>query len=230
MKQKYLNCLFILFGLLNVILMIIFLTINSFNIYNFTLFLIGLLPTFIWFISLILIKIYKNKTTLRRVLNILSIILIIVYIPFLFIWLILYSLTKSFNPENDINNYQQYSYNDYFPIDIPSNYIDASFYHSYPFLQAGEEIILYLKLEKQEILNYKNQFILYNNEIHKDMLSSFPISYRNTPYESNVIDNNFDIYIIESTCDDSTYCNHGLNKHVTLNENTNEIVFYYHKW
>lgn len=191
--------------------------------------LLGFAPSLMFLFLIILSSLLKNKEVFLRVMKIISYILIIPYLLYLMFVFFVYIALFSDNPEVSLDSYRYNKEINYFPKNIPNNYVDAKYYHKYPFMQGGEEIILYLKLDDERFLEYKNNLDNKNLERNKEMVDIKSKFYCNTPYEKGITDQ-FTLYTIESKCDKSGYCNHGLDKHILINEEEKEIIFYYQNW
>lgn len=169
----------------------------------------------------------KNKYGNSKILNIFIVIssfpfLILIFLAVMFIVVII-----SLAPDKKLSKYRYNDYINYFPKEIPKEYEAASYYRTYGFWQGGDFIVLYLQLDSDSISDYKSKFEKINVKRHDDMKSNF--TYFNTPYVEGIT-SDFKMYTVESKCDKSGYCNHGLDKHVVINENTNEIIFFYGNW
>lgn len=186
--------------------------------------LLGIAPSLIFLILTIILNVFKEKTSLISIIRIISYILLFLYIFYFMLVYFCYIAIMADNPEVSIESYNYNKKINYFPKEIPKEYEDVAYYHKYPFMY-GEKIILYLKIDEQLIKEYKKEF--ENKTVEREKNMSKYVEYSNTPYEDKSTEG-FDWYIIESKCDDSNYCNHGIDKHVRINEETNEIIFYYH--
>lgn len=188
--------------------------------------LLGFAPSFIFLIFTIILNVFKDKTSLITIIRIMSYISFFLYIFYLMLICFCYIVIMADNPETSLESYTYNKKINFFPKEIPREYVDATYYHQYP-LMYGEKVILYLKIDEQSIREYKEE--LGSKTVERDKNMRTYVEYSNTPYEDKVIDE-FDWYIIESECYDSRYCNHGIDKHVRIKEETNEIIFYYHDW
>lgn len=201
--------------------------IKEINIKYIIIIILGILPTLVGIILVIISTMYKEK--LKNLIKILSILLIIPYLLYIGFWFFTLCLIVAVNPEIKISSYEKHDFLSSFPSKIPDNYENASYYHSYPFLQGGDNYILYLKLDSNAIKNYEAYFNLKQIEPNKDM-NIANILYINTPYEKSYLDEYFKAYFLKSECDNSGWCNHGIDEHVMINVCTNEIIFYYDEW
>lgn len=184
------------------------------------------------FLILLFLVFLENKFNENKIVKIIVRIflfpyfLIVSYINVLLI-ILFFTIVRIFYPNTYLFEYRNYDWINYFPKEIPKYSKDAKYYHAFPFLQGGEEIILYLKLDNESIINYKNEFEKKSIKRHQSM--KYTVNYLNTPYEDKAT-NDLKVFTIESICDDSGYCNHGVDKHVAINEKNNDIIFYYGSW
>ena len=124
---------------------------------------------------------------------------------------------------------------DYFPKKISKNVEKTMFHYNPQFLQGGEIFSLYMKCDKNIIKEYDKKYKKYkleDNSVEKQEIKKFNISFLYyTPYNKNydkVDDLTF--YLLYRECDESGYCNHGRIKLIAIDENSNEIIFYYENW
>lgn len=231
LKQIFLNSKFsFILGTINLIifLVLISLTIDEFHITYSLIIILGILPSFFYYLIVFLANKFSTQYRRKRIVNLIAIWSIIPYLIYLFFWTCFLFITIALTPEVKLSSYKHYAILDYFPEKIPENYIDASYYHTYRFLQGGEKFILYLKLDSDLIEEYERAFKGKSIEPHKNIPKEK--FYENTPYSDKSLNDDFNIYYLETNCDNSGYCNHGFDKHVVINNNTNEIIFYYQSW
>lgn len=230
LKQIFLNSKFsFILGTINLIIFLFSISLIEEFHANYILFIIlGILPSLFYFLIVFLANKFSTQYRRKRIVNLIAIWSILPYLIYLFFWTYFLFITIIITPEVKLSSYKHYAIIDYFPEQIPKNYIDASYYHIYRFLQGGEEFILYLKLDNNLIEQYEREFqeksVDPNENIYKEK------SYKNTPYSDKNLNNDFRIYYLETDCDNSGYCNHGLDKHVAINSKTKEIIFYYQSW
>lgn len=184
--------------------------------------LVLVLPSICFFSYANTISKYKKGKILANI--IFPIIVIIPYLFYVIISIFFIGFIAVENPDTKLSQYKQCL--DYFPKEIPDNYKEAKYYHSYPFLQAGEETMLYLKIDEDYINYYRKKYQDKTVRLHKD--ASDPYEDRYQDFVS--ITKDFDLYLLDSSCDDSGYCNHGREEYILINEDTNEILFYYSAW
>lgn len=230
LKQIFLNSKFsFILGIINLIIFLILISfIDEFHTNYILIIILGILPSFFYFLIVFLANKFSAQYRRKRIVNLIAIFSIIPYLIYLFFWTCFLFITIAMTPEVKLSSYKHYAILDYFPEQIPENYIDASYYHTYRFLQGGEKFILYLKLDSVSIEQYDSVFKEKNIEPHKNIPKEK--FYENTPYSDKSLNNNFHIYYLETNCDNSGYCNHGFDKHVVINNKTNEIIFYYQSW
>lgn len=189
--------------------------------------------------SIFLIFLVKNKKIKLKIANIVQIIIIIpsiIYFCVLSFCSIFIQLSDG--GVNSIKNYKRvYNYYefDYFPKKISKNVEKTMFHYNPQFLQGGEIFSLYMKCDKNIIKEYDKKYKKYkleDNSVEKQEIKKFNISFLYyTPYNKNydkVDDLTF--YLLYRECDESGYCNHGRIKLIAIDENSNEIIFYYENW
>ncbi|MCX4364181.1 MAG: hypothetical protein OSJ70_00210 [Bacilli bacterium] len=204
-------------------LMIISLILAILNCGNKAFFLIFM---FYSLLSMLLVFL-KNKYENSKFLNIFIVISSFPFLILIFLALMFIGVIISLTPDKKLSKYKYSDYINYFPKEIPKEYEAASYYRTYGFLQGGDFIVLYLQLDSNSISDYKSKFEKINVERPENTETNF--TYFNSPYEKGVT-SDFKMYTIEAKCYKSGYCNHGLDKHVVINENTNEIIFFYGNW
>lgn len=130
-------------------------------------------------------------------------------------------------PVTDINSYKKIVYDDlleYFPKDIPQNAVNAQFYFSPAFLQAGEYLHLYYVDEtmtsKLFVEKYHDKAILASDEKLHSMMSSPLLEKRDDL-------NDFIIYIIKNESKDQSYPYPPEFILVAFNEKTKELFYKY---
>lgn len=211
-----------LLGAIHLIIIIVYLFSKDKILFKIIFSLVLVLPPISFFSYANTISKYEKGKILANILF--PIIVVIPYFFYLIIIIFFFGFIAVENPYTNIRSYEQYL--DYFPKEIPDNYKEAKYYRSYPFLQAGEMIILYLKMDRDYINYYREEYQDKTVRLHKDA---------SDPYKSNYQDfvsitKDFDLYLLDSSCDDSGYCNHGREEYILINEDTNEILFYYSAW
>ena len=217
----------VLIGMVNISMLIfVFSDVNEINVSYIVLALFGLMPFIISLIFVFLAYKMRNKTGVKTAINIISLFYIVACAIYMFVWLFVYAIVAAMNPATNISSYEYNEHFDYFPKEIPDNCIDVAYFYRPGALQGGTTKLLYLKLDEKDIQKYKKT--AQKRAIDKETNSHR--HYHNTPYEDKEISSDFTTYVLEAECDDSGWCNHGLDEHIAINEKTNEIIFYYENW
>lgn len=199
-------------------------------------FLVSFIPLFIFLIIIILS--YRFKEKYKKVLKLISVIISLLLVFYYFISLFVCLLLSATNPVTDSKYYNYYVTGErlekVFPSKIPSNAKNVEFYYAPKFLQSGTNYSLYYiddSMTKEKFdKEYKNKSIWIGHKeeyTEKDGLLSAVFAYTPAYYEN---ENDYIIYLIEGSCDDSGYCNHGDFLIAAFNEKTNEIVFSSEQW
>lgn len=121
-----------------------------------------------------------------------------------------------------------------FPKDIPTNAEEVNFFYSPDFLQGGSSIALYyidkdMTIDKfDEKYKFKAEWVGYFED-YNDKDGLLTGAFLNTPAQYNN-ENDYIIYLVNSRCDNSGYCNHGNFLFTSFNKNTNEIIFKSENW
>lgn len=206
-------------------------------IYRYKVLLWASLP----FIVCLILAVLKNKhysnNKVKGAINVISGLLIFINFMFFCVLSIGYVIWKGESPKLNIKYYtnyiERYDYvKDIFPKDIPNNVTNAEFYHIPGFLQGADEIVLYYVDKDLNIEEFdrkykdKTEWIGYKDDYYqKEGLLVGSLLY-------NKLDNDkdFKIYLFDSYCDDSGYCNHGYYILVGVNENTKEVIYKTSNW
>lgn len=193
------------------------------------------------FIVCLIITIFTNifkKRFIKILSNFLAAFLVI-FLPFYYILTTAYLIIdKIENPVIDIKYYTKYynyigSLRKAFPKEIPESATNVEFKYYPGFLQSGNEYSLYymdenITLDEFDSL-YKNKAEWMGNiDNYKLKPGLLGNSLNIDNIKSN--DNDFTIYLIESSCDDSGYCNHGKYIFAAINEETHEIIYKMDMW
>lgn len=201
--------------------------------FNFRILIISFIPFLISLFIYIIRLIFDKNKFLRYLTDGLIALLII---PFFFFHIIAFtscilSIYLDEYPTNDINKYQKLRPNEeYLPAYIPENVSDVNMYYNTGILQAGTYLVLYYKTDDNEIDYYVNNYDKLKDNVSQTAVETLGNRiYYDTPYESG-LNEDFIKYQIYASCDDSGYCNHGIDKHYAINNKTNEIIFYYATW
>lgn len=202
------------------------------------------LPAIVFFVILIVsyfkCKTKESKDVILGLCSILTFLLLVYYISYIFI----VAFVEAEHPITDIHSYKEKVNGSRllkaFPKEIPDDVENIKFKYSPGVLQAGTDISLYyvdknMTLEKFDEV-YKSKAIWighindYNNRpdkqsspgIQSGLLLNDAATYENA--------NDFVIYLIESYCDNSGYCNHASFLFAAYNEKTNEIIYASEEW
>ncbi len=182
-------------------------------------------------------KSYKNKET-RSDINwntaIISVGLPIFYILMVFI---IFGMTLGVDVKNP-RYYKQFLNEELieiFPESIPKNAEKIKYLHSDPFLQKGEENLLYYvdkSLEQNVVDNkYREKALWIGKFDDEDKPKSIgnPI---NQLYDIDEIGNveDFLVYVFKDSCYGDGYCNHGEYIYVAYNDVTKEIIYKQEHW
>lgn len=202
---------------------------------------IGLFLPCLGFIFIIFLtnKYYNKKYT-----KLISNITLVIYIIFLMFYypviIFLSALNQFMDPVTDLKYYNNLEkiVNDekifqVFPRKIPDDGENVAFLYSPGLLQAGTEIYLYYVDKKMNIDDFVSKFeedaewIGYLDDYNekKGLFSSNAFDL--VPMEDK---DNLKIYLMESECDSSGYCNHGYYLLMALNEKTKEVLFELSDW
>lgn len=120
---------------------------------------------------------------------------------------------------------------DLFPSSIPKSAKNIRIYNSPWILQSGTGLSLYYIDEEMDITDFLNTYTKkakwqgYMNEynLEEGLFYNF--------YDNHIENHNdFLIYLIDSKCDNSGYCNHGFRSLVALNHHTKEVIFEISEW
>lgn len=174
----------------------------------------------------------KNTTTL------ISVILITTFILYYAIFSTIYTAILVQNPSTNIKSYRKVvssSLTDIFPKEIPKSAKDVKVHFSPAFLQAGTEIILYYKDTDKSIKDYVDKFTkkakwigTFDDNYNENDFTLYNL--KTVFYRLKISKTGFTIYLFNTDCDDSGWCNHGEYKAVFINEKTNEIIFSFEEW
>lgn len=206
--------------------------------YKIKVIIIGILPFSIFLLITRLTYIYHEKKNTKTISNTITLILTLLftfYCPINTFTTIL--INDMMYPTKDINNYQKYikskKLSEAFPSEIPKEVKDPILIYSPGFLQAGNRYVLYYVDPDLNIIDFDNQYLLkakwIGNNNDNDLPMAVDINFTNLPVEEKDIDN-FKIYVIDSYCDDSGWCNHGRYLIVAVNEYTKQVIYESETW
>lgn len=198
---------------------------------------IGYLPATI-FLALLLIGFFKcNTKESKDVITIPSVILTFLLLGYYVCAIFICAFEEAENPITDVKYYKDKvngSLLKVFPKEIPDNVEKVEFIYSPGVLQGGTEIALYyvdknMTIDKfDKVYKSKAEWIGHAKDYNekKGLLAG---GFSNTPAEYKN-DDDYVIYLVESRCDNSGYCNHGDFLFVAFNEKTNEVIFKSEDW
>ena len=202
------------------------------------------LPTIVFFVILIVAYFKCTTRTSKDIVLGLCSILTFLLLGYYICWIFIGAFVEADHPITDIHSYKDKVNGNRllkaFPKEIPKDVENIKFEYSPGVLQAGTDISLYyvdknMTLEKFDKM-YKNKAIWighindYNNRTDKQtspgiqsgLLLNDVATYENA--------NDYVIYLIESYCDNSGYCNHASFLFAAYNEKTNEIIYASEEW
>lgn len=197
--------------------------------------LIGSIPFILYLIlTLCVNKFYEKKYT-KNIYNIITPILTLMILMYYFVAVIFSVFIQATHPITNVNKYKYIIYDSLltvFPEQIPKNATNKYLYYQPGILQGSTTIILYYidnNIDKDLIYDkYSDisKWIGYSSdyEDNKELLTDV---FYNTPIEN---ENDFKLFLIDGSCDNSGYCNHGNYLIVALNENTKEILYELKSW
>lgn len=206
--------------------------------YKYIILIMGFIPFFIYLIITIISNILKNKKYTKTIMTIITSIVTFILIFYYILVIFISILIDIDHPNKNIKYYNHYIKSDYlltvFPKEIPENIENIKLIYSPGLLQSGTITTLYYIDNNLNIQTFDKKFtnkakwIGLKKDYQKEvgLLDSF-IS--NTPVKIENKDD-FKIYLIDSNCDNSGYCNHGNFLLVAVNENTKEVVFTNQQW
>ena len=240
-KEDIKKYLFILIPMIITILIGLFLSSGIIGRNLETQIEILLLSFFPFILYLILLFLFiKNKDNLTKTI-VLKWIFRFITIGLLFYYLfalIVIGFEEAESPVTNPKYYNQYinstGLKKLFPDKIPSNVENVKFYYAPGMLQAGTRYTLYY-VDKNMTLSmfdkkYKDkaEWIGHIKEYNEKegllaaAFSSTPANYNN--------EDDYIIYLVDSDCDKSGYCNHGYFLLVAYNEKTHEVIYASESW
>ncbi len=190
--------------------------------------LICLVP---FLISLIILKVRIKLINKKNTKIISNIIVMLLIVPFLFLHLTnifivtIYIIEENY-PKTNIKEYKKVykifkntELGEYLPKKVNDDYI-TKMYYSIGFLQ-GTIFKLETELDSEILEEYKEKLSQEDNfPVEKSIINN------NEVYEKN----GYETYYLKAQCDDSGYCNHGIDIHISIRSKSNEIIFFYSDW
>lgn len=206
--------------------------------YRYIIVLLGSLPFLCYLILIIITNKSIESKCLKKITSGFSIFLALIIIPYYFIASFVFISIEMDHPIKNIRYYHDYINSEYllnvFPEEVPKNVKNIQLIYSPGVLQASTVLALYyvdsnLNIEdfdnkfseKAEWVGYKNHYT-EKSGLLAGISSATPIEYQD--------EKNFKIYLIEGSCDDSGYCNHGKFLLVAVNEKTKEVLYKSEDW
>lgn len=198
---------------------------------------IGYLPSIIFFFLLLICyfkcNTKKSKDTITILSTILTFFLLGYYVSAIFIC----AFEEAENPITDVRYYKDKvngSLLKVFPKEIPDDVEKIEFYYAPGILQGGTNYSLYY-IDKNMTIDkfdkkYKEKAIWIGHKeeyIKEEGLLTGAFSYTPANYKN---EDDYIIYLVESYCDDSGYCNHGNFLLAAYNEKTHEVIFKAKQW
>lgn len=205
--------------------------------YRYIIILCGVFP-FLFYLVITIVSIkFSNIKTVQTITSLLSIAFSLILLFYYFHVLFLSLIMETDHPSKDIKYYSHYVKSDYllevFPNSIPNNVENVQLLYSPGLLQAGTMYSLYYVDKSLQVENFDNRYMekaewvgYIKNYDDKDGLLSG--RFYNTPVEYKI--ENFRMYLIDSYCDDSGYCNHGRFLLVAINQDTKEVIYRSESW
>lgn len=180
---------------------------------------------------------YEKKHT-ENICLVFSAIILWLLLGYYFFIIFMSAVYESENPVMNLKHYKSIVKGDYmlsvFPKEIPESVENVSFVYAPGFMQGDTGISLYYKDESLSTEGVDKKFgetaVRVGNfkELSNDSLFE-TLSFKDIPVEEKERDN-FKIYMMDSKCDDSSYCNHGEYLFVAFNETSHEIIYKYCHW
>jgi len=206
--------------------------------YRWIILSLSIIPFFVFLMITLLTNKFIHKKDTKQISTVFSTILSLLLIIYVLILLFVSALLEANNPIKNIKYYSYYydnsKINSVFPETIPDDVVNIQFQYSPAVLQGGFEYSLYYIDENIEIDTFDNKYrkkaewIGYLDEYNlKEGLLGGAFHFTPIDYEN---EDDFLIYLIDSECDDSGYCNHGEFLLVALNTKTKEIVYRFSNW
>lgn len=199
--------------------------------------LIGSFPFIIYLIITLCVNKFYEKKYVKNIYNIFTPIFTICVLIYYCVAIFVCLLIQVAHPVTNINKYK-YVISDslltIFPKQIPQNVNNKFFYYQPGVLQGGTTIILYY------VDNSLNQDSIYDKYVDNSKWIGYLSDYidsenlladvfYNAPIEKEN-EKDFKIFLIDGSCDNSGYCNHGNYLIVAINEQTREILYKSKTW
>ena len=191
-------------------------------------------PCVLFIVFLFIVYKKRNNEKLTSILKIISVIITCFLWMYYFIALVFIVLIEATNPMTNPKYYKYHRPDKIFPKNIPENAQNVNFVYYPPILQGGMRHTLYYIDDNMTIYEfhkkYKNEaeWIGHLNDYKENRgLLDGVFSYTPSKYKN---ENDYIIYLIEGSCDDSGYCNHGSFLIAAFNNQTHEVVYSTETW
>lgn len=192
----------------------------------------GLLPFIVFLLITRLTYAYREKKNTKLISNLVTAILSLIFISYFVTYTFTIVTFDAFmNPEVNIKQYRKYVHSERllraFPSEIPSDAENPILIYSPGILQAADKYMLYYIKPNINLLDFDNKYganakwVGYYNDEEKPLGTD--ITFGDLPIKYSE-EGNFKIYVLESYCDDSGWCNHGNYLLVAVNEKTRQVV------
>lgn len=192
----------------------------------------GLLPFIVFLLITRLTYAYREKKNTKLISNLVTAILSLFFISYFVTYTFTIVTFDAFmNPEVNIKQYRKYVHSERllraFPSEIPSDAENPILIYSPGILQAADKYMLYYIKPNINLLDFDNKYganakwVGYYNDEEKPLGTD--ITFGDLPIKYSE-ESNFKIYVLESYCDDSGWCNHGNYLLVAVNEKTRQVV------
>lgn len=191
---------------------------------------------FILCLGIIVLEYVFNKFFLKKIYKFIKILLILLIPIYYIIISFILMINQCKNPKIDIKHYNKY-YNNVdeiktiFPKNIPKSAKKVIFEY-YPGF-ASIKYNLYYVDSNIDIIDFDNLYSKQAEWIGYVDSYNFKEGFFTAGFDSilqKIDKKNFKIYLIDSFCHGSDYCNHGNYLLVAINENTKEVIYEYSDW
>lgn len=203
-----------------------------------TILLVSFFPFVLFLIIILIIYKFRKRKKVVFTFKILSIIITCLLLFYYFYALFFVLLEEATNPITNPKYYNHYvsssRLKSVFPKKIPNDVKKIEFYYAPGILQGGTNYSLYY-IDKNMTIDkfdkkYKEKAIWIGHKeeyIKEEGLLTGAFSYTPANYKN---EDDYIIYLVESYCDDSGYCNHGNFLLAAYNEKTHEVIFKAKQW
>ena len=193
-------------------------------------------PFILFMIFLFVIYINKENQKIFSIFKTISIVITCLLLFYYLFALFIIVLTEAVNPMTNLIYYKFYKPDsEIFPKKIPKDVEDVKFLYVPGVLQGGTIYTLYY-VDKNMTLKefdkkYKNQAEWIGHlDDYKEKEGLLSGAFGCTPAEYADNKNDYVIYLIKGTCDNSGYCNHGHFIMAAFNEKTHQVIYSVEYW